>query len=293
MNKLVYCAHPIDQAQLGTWRRFLDRFIQDAASLSGVMAFDPQPPWSINGEAEIDPRLDEINREVIKRADALVAFLPAGVGTIGTPREIELAKTLGIPWIVLTDIERSWSLADALHQLPLTYEGVHDALEWIRLVVPGVKTDTTSLMTELAFSMNNEGGRLPTRSYSQDAGFDLYVHGHHDIAPGAFVDVDCGVRVVMPPSVYGRITGRSSTMRTRKLLVIDGVIDGGWRGPLFAGVQNLSDDQVHLKDGDRIAQLILHPNVTAQFEPTWISAAEFGQIPHDGRGVAGFGSSGA
>lgn len=295
MNKLVYVAHPIDQDDIpsATWRPVLHHFLVNAKGLSGVMVFDPQAPWWINRETQVDPRLDQVNREVIKRADALVAFAPAGVPSVGTYREIEQARNLGIPTLVLTDQERSWALADTDSRVGLTYKGVEIVLGWLDTLVPGRLEQTHSLSTELAFSMNNHGGKLPVRSYEQDAGFDLFVNGDHVIDVGEFADIDCGVRVAMPLGIYGRITGRSSTMRRRNLLVVEGVIDGGWRGPLFAGVRNLGEEPVLLNDGDRIAQLILHPNVTAQYTPTWINAADFADLPHDGRGINGFGSSGS
>jgi dUTP pyrophosphatase len=130
-------------------------------------------------------------------------------------------------------------------------------------------------------------GRPPHRAYDDDAGLDLYTHEETTIAPHAFADVPCGIAVAFPRGWYGRITGRSSTIRTRGLLVIEGIIDEGYRGPLFAGVWNLTDQPVTVASGDRVAQMILHPTAP----PLIIEYTAY--LPDSARGAAGFGSSGA
>lgn len=136
--------------------------------------------------------------------------------------------------------------------------------------------------TEIRFAGE---GRLPTRAYGGDAGFDLYVQGEWWVGPGQFVDVDLGVACELPPGVWAMITGRSSTMRARRLLVIQGIIDQGYRGPLYAGVQNLSEDPVSLQDGERIAQMIPFHLVTGE-------AVRVEELASSERGTNGFGSSG-
>ena len=67
-----------------------------------------------------------------------------------------------------------------------------------------------------------------------------------------------------------------------------GLIDAGYRGELICSVVNLDRDQsVKIARGDRIAQLLLVPCLTPEVR-------EVGELPpsHDGRGEAGFGSSG-
>lgn len=132
------------------------------------------------------------------------------------------------------------------------------------------------------------GGQLPTRAYADDAGFDLYVAEDTTLYVGQFKDVPMGVRVELPPGVWGFLTGRSSTIRTRGLLVTTGIIDTGWRGPLFAGVQNIGVKAAVVKRGDRIAQLILLPAISALFTPVRVS-----QLSPSARGENGFGSTGS
>lgn len=132
-----------------------------------------------------------------------------------------------------------------------------------------------------------ERGELyPTRAHDDDAGFDLVVAEAVRIQPGEFVDIPSGVRVSMPDTIWARIVGRSSTLRKRGLLVVEGIIDAGYQGDLFSGVYNLGDAPVFLKPGDRVAQLIFQPLVAPKLK----TVLEFSQETM--RGSKGFGSTG-
>lgn len=128
---------------------------------------------------------------------------------------------------------------------------------------------------------------LPTRAHSDDAGFDLYVSDDRIINPGEFVDIPTGIAVEIPSDCWGMLAGRSSTLRKRGLLVNQGIIDPGYRGELFAGVWNLGTEEVYVRTGERLAQLILMPNVTAQFQVVAMQ-----ELSEHERGEKGFGSSG-
>lgn len=128
---------------------------------------------------------------------------------------------------------------------------------------------------------------LPRRVYDDDAGLDLIVSESRWIEPGEFIDVPCGVSVELPSDVWALIIGRSSTLRKRHLMVAQGVIDPGYRGPLFTGVWNLGSDGHQVDEGERIGQLIILPNTTPLFEPTAVRT-----LSESRRGQAGFGSTG-
>lgn len=131
-------------------------------------------------------------------------------------------------------------------------------------------------------------GTLPSRTHPSDAGFDLYVAEDRYLYAGEFSDIPTDVKVELPDGVWAMITGRSSTWRTRGLVVIQGVIDTGWRGELFTAVQNAGKHAVEIKAGERLAQFIPMFNVSAHFEAVSVPWVQ----PHRDRGVAGFGSSG-
>lgn len=132
-------------------------------------------------------------------------------------------------------------------------------------------------------------GTSPLRAYHDDAGLDLTVHdGPWTIFPGETVEIPLGVSCKAPEGTWLLLTGRSSTFRNRQLLVGQGVIDTGYTGPLFAVVHNFGSDPQTVNDGERIAQLILMPNLTSQ-----VTLEEVSRMPVTHRGSNGFGSSGS
>lgn len=128
----------------------------------------------------------------------------------------------------------------------------------------------------------------PKRGYVGDAGFDLYVAEDVVVPYAEFVDVPCGVSVELPDGVWAMLTGRSSALRKRGLLVTQGIIDNGYRGPLYAGVRNLHTRNVVLKRGERIAQLI-----PFSLEAPQLALQRVDSLNSSDRGHNGFGSTGA
>lgn len=125
----------------------------------------------------------------------------------------------------------------------------------------------------------------PSKSYPGDAGFDLRVSDDVVICAGDFLDVPMGISVELPEGTWAMLTGRSSTVRRRGILVTQGIIDNGYRGPLYAGCQNVGKEMARIKRGERIAQLILFPLIEPRpLRVDVLSSSE--------RGEAGFGSSG-
>lgn len=131
----------------------------------------------------------------------------------------------------------------------------------------------------------HEEAAQPSKAFDDDAGFDLECVERQVIHPGSTIDVRTGVAIAMPPGWWGRIVGRSSTMRKRGLMVIEGVIDAGFRGELFTCVFNPSKLTVEIQPGERLAQLLFLPVPNVH----WSERAEL--TPSE-RGENGFGSSG-
>ena len=123
-----------------------------------------------------------------------------------------------------------------------------------------------------------------SKAYSGDAGIDLPVVGEHLLSPGERKDIPSGVKVAIPEGYYGRITGRSSSVRKRNVLVFEGIIDSGFRGELFSFVENVGHVATVIKEGDRVAQLIIAPVVETHF-------TNGRALPESDRGEKGFGSS--
>lgn len=140
---------------------------------------------------------------------------------------------------------------------------------------------------QLRFALD-PGAVLPTRGHSEDAGVDLATLGDHSIPGGGFLDVPTGVYCQIPYGCWARLEGRSSTLRRYGLLVNPGVIDRGYTGELFVGIQNLTEQEVRIESGQRLAQLIVQPMwESGQFEVCQVESLVAGE-----RGSAGFGSTG-
>lgn len=138
-----------------------------------------------------------------------------------------------------------------------------------------------------------DGGQLPTRSHSDDAGFDLYTSKATLLRAGQHTDVPCGIRLALPWGTWGLIIGRSSTLRKRGIHVQPNVIDTGYRGPMFAGCWvpewkgEPGGGDVLVGRGERVAQLVLLPNIAMLTR-----VIEVAELDDTERGSDGFGSTG-
>jgi dUTP pyrophosphatase len=125
---------------------------------------------------------------------------------------------------------------------------------------------------------------LPTRAHHDDAGLDLYALEDSAVAPGEGKLLRTGVAVAVPAGHVGLVCDRSS-MAKRGLKTAGGVIDAGYRGEVGVVVWNLSREAVHVKKGERCAQMLVIPIAV----PAPVEADDLGQTV---RGAGGFGSTG-
>lgn len=293
--RTLYLAYPIDLASLD--KEVLDAITDVKIEIlkSRVVVFDPGDAFSVGPGTKPGPEIASINNHALATADSVVAFLPSKYRTIGVPIEIDRAANSGKAVLIFTDNVVSWSMG--------MYDG-YENVTIVPLVSPvGHTTDAHLARVGLDWLASYEvpvqerevlpwaivGGTAlaPSRAYPDDAGMDLYVIEETTIRPGEFVDVPTGLAVELPGGTWGFLTGRSSSFRTHHLLVIPGIIDVGYRGELFSGVTNLGTEDVVLNRGDRVAQLIVLPNMTELLDLKQVPA-----LASHPRGGKGFGSSG-
>lgn len=139
----------------------------------------------------------------------------------------------------------------------------------------------------------------PARGHALDAGFDVRADlvDTLTIRPGETVPIGTGVKVRMPASIYCDVRTRSGHAR-RGVVVTNapGTIDAGYTGEVVVMLTNLSRRAFVVEPGDRVAQL------TFAYNPLTTELVEVdlhdGVLPDldedsaDGRGSAGFGSTG-
>lgn len=131
-----------------------------------------------------------------------------------------------------------------------------------------------------------EGAQAPTQAHpGEDVGWDLYVLDEVEVCPGDHENVRSGIAIALPVGYFARIVGRSSTIRQRGLILVEGIIDAGFRGELFSGVFNPGPVVRRVSAGERLAQVIIQPVI----ESSWQLVDN---LPPSARGESGFGSSG-
>ena len=131
--------------------------------------------------------------------------------------------------------------------------------------------------------------KLPTYGSSDAAGADLYAltDGPVDILPGQTVLLHTGLALAVPQGYVGLVHARSGLATRQGLAPANkvGVIDADYRGELMVALHNHSQHTQTICDGDRIAQLLITPCLTACFETV-------DQLEDTRRGSGGFGSTG-
>jgi dUTP pyrophosphatase len=276
---VIYLAAPIDWAE--TDEAILIRTLRTdalrALERQKVAVYDPASAFQ---DAHRSPAaMGVINRAALASSDGVLAIMPEGVKSVGVPIEIALGGDhFRLPVAVVG--HASLGYKQLVGNITIWTEAqVRDAVDWL--------TDQPRQHRNVV-RWTGDPGCAPVTGYPGDAGLDLVVAKDTTIGFDQFVDVDLGISVEMPPGTWGMLTGRSSTMRKRGLLVTQGIIDNGYRGPLYAGVRNLSEGRVELKRGERIAQLILLPLPADSPPPLERVPA----LSESHRGTNGFGSTG-
>jgi dUTP pyrophosphatase len=135
---------------------------------------------------------------------------------------------------------------------------------------------------------------LPLPAYETDhaAGMDLRAAVPDDepvtLRPGARAAVPTGLAFALPDGYEGQVRPRSGLAAKSGVTCLNtpGTIDADYRGEVKVVLVNLGEEDVIIRRGDRIAQLIIAPVVQAQW-------AEVESLNETARGDGGFGSTGA
>ncbi len=96
-----------------------------------------------------------------------------------------------------------------------------------------------------------DGGILPTKIYSEDGGYDLFLP--KDITIHEQLKEPLAIRVLLPLGFTGRVVPRSSAYEAG--VEVNGTIDR-YTGELFLTVKNSKNTSLGYKRGSAVAQLI-------------------------------------
>lgn len=151
---------------------------------------------------------------------------------------------------------------------------------------------TWSMHSQIELQLLNEEAIRPKRAHDGDAGMDLY--SCVDTAIPAFknglVKTEVAVRLPSVPngfSCYGRIAPRSGFSLHRQNDNGAGVIDANYTGELGVVVFNHSPEDISIKKGDRVAQLIVEVCLVVKSKVVHDIVSD-----RNGRGSTGFGAPG-
>ena len=98
---------------------------------------------------------------------------------------------------------------------------------------------------------------LPRRGTDGSAGYDLSAAQDCVIPAKGKGIVKTGLAISFPPGLYARIAPRSGLVVKKFIDVGAGVVDQDYRGEVGVVLFNHSDVDFKVKQGDKIAQLIL------------------------------------
>ncbi len=137
--------------------------------------------------------------------------------------------------------------------------------------------------------VNKSGNPLPKYAHMDDSGLDICAFLEEDliIKPGERALVQTGIYVAIPDGYEFQVRSRSGLALKKGIFVLNspGTIDAGYRNSIGVILYNSSKDDFTVKNGDRIAQLVLQavPRVVWQ---------EVESLDDTERGMGGYGSSG-
>jgi dUTP pyrophosphatase len=134
-----------------------------------------------------------------------------------------------------------------------------------------------------------EGVELPQYETDGAAGMDLRAHLPMTVTiqPGDRALVPTGLTLAIPPGYEGQIRPRSGLAVKQGVTLANppGTIDCDYRGEVKIALINLGSEPFTIRDGDRIAQLVIAPVLRAELE-------QVEELPETGRGDGGFGHTG-
>lgn len=126
--------------------------------------------------------------------------------------------------------------------------------------------------------------KLPVRAHATDSGADLFALERTALPPHAISHVHTGIAVELPENTSGVIWGKSS-VESKGVKAMAGLIDAPYRGELIVCMYNLNPQEFIFEAGQKIAQLVVLPTLYPSFE-------EAAELTDTARGSGGFGSTG-
>lgn len=137
--------------------------------------------------------------------------------------------------------------------------------------------------------INKSPHPLPHYETDASAGMDLRAHLAENIVlhPLKRALIKTGLFIALPKGYEAQVRPRSGLAVKQGITVLNapGTIDADYRGEIGVILVNLSDNAFVIKDGERIAQLVIAQHERAKWEEVEVLTETL-------RGEGGFGSTG-
>ena len=133
--------------------------------------------------------------------------------------------------------------------------------------------------------------KMPTQGSSQSSGLDLYSITTRTLRPGQRALFDLGFTLELPAGHEGQIRPRSGLALKHGVTVLNspGTIDEDYRGPMGVLLINQGQEHFLVKEGMRIAQLVVVPCATSGIMLEEVKSPDALSVTD--RGARGFGST--
>lgn len=145
------------------------------------------------------------------------------------------------------------------------------------------------MMNERIKIVNNSKHPLPAYETALSAGMDLRANIESNIIlkPLKRILIPTGLFIELPEGFEAQIRPRSGLAYKFGITVLNtpGTIDADYRGEIKVLLVNLSDEDYVVKDGERIAQMIVAEYKRIEFE-------KVSELQETARGAGGFGHTG-
>lgn len=137
--------------------------------------------------------------------------------------------------------------------------------------------------------INKSKHDLPTYSTKQSAGMDLRANINEQIVlkPLERKAIQTGIFIELPEGYEAQIRPRSGLALKYGITVLNspGCVDADFRGEICVILINLSNEDFTIKDGERIAQMVVAKHETVEWN-------EVEALSETERGEGGFGHTG-
>lgn len=137
---------------------------------------------------------------------------------------------------------------------------------------------------------NNSNNELPKYETPGAAGLDLKSAINHILGPGEFKMIPTNIHIKLPEGYEAQVRPRSGLAAKYGISVCNtpGTIDSDYTGQIGVILINHGKTQFTIKEGDRIAQMVI--NKVEQLN--WVPVNNLEALGETERGQNGFGSTG-